>query len=179
MIVRYKSEIDPVLELAKHIFDRGEPENKLDRLEPNTFGYLSVHADIRLRADDPLGATYSPSRFRAEMQVRTLAQHLWAEMAHDSVYNSEESLRPANKLLQRRIYILAGVVELADEEFNRIEHEMPTVPEFRVLKSLTELLQADSPPRRHGIIAGCHSTSTAPLSDGPRSSRCAFGPSIF
>lgn len=136
VIVRYKSEIDPVLELAKHIFDRGEPENKLDRLEPNTFGYLSVHADIRLRADDPLGATYSPSRFRAEMQVRTLAQHLWAEMAHDSVYNSEESLRPANKLLQRRIYILAGVVELADEEFNRIEHEMPTVPEFRVLKSL-------------------------------------------
>jgi ppGpp synthetase/RelA/SpoT-type nucleotidyltranferase len=136
VVVRYKSEIDPVLEIANQVFDRSEPENKLDRLEPNTFGYLSVHADIRLKADDPLGTRYVPHKFHAELQVRTLAQHLWAEMAHDSVYASEDALRPVNKPLQRRIYILAGVVELADEEFNRIEREMPTVPEFRVLKSL-------------------------------------------
>lgn len=136
VIVRYKSEIEPVLELASRLFQRGEPENKLNQLDPKTFGYLSIHADVRLKSDDPVSAKYAPEKFRAELQVRTLAQHLWAEMAHDSVYHSENSLRPANKMLQRRIYILAGVVELADEEFDRIEHEMPTIPEFRVLKSL-------------------------------------------
>src|SRR5690348_6680383 len=43
VIVRYKNEIEPVLEIAKGKFDRGYPENTSDRLRPNTFGYLSVH----------------------------------------------------------------------------------------------------------------------------------------
>jgi hypothetical protein len=52
------------------------------------------------------------------------------------MYKSEELVRPLNNPLKRRIYDLAGVVELADEEFNRIENEMPNMPEFRVLKAL-------------------------------------------
>jgi ppGpp synthetase/RelA/SpoT-type nucleotidyltranferase len=121
--------------------------------------YLSVHADIRLKADDPLSANFPPDKFRAEMQVRTLSQNLWAEMAHDTVYKSEDSLRPANKLLQRRIYILAGVVELADEEFNRIEHEMPTVPEFRVLKSLERKCSTRYIPKQRRCLTSALSSS--------------------
>jgi len=136
VIVRYKHEINPVLEIARGMFDRSEPENMIDRMKPDTFGYLSVHADVRLKAGDALIARFPRDKFSAEIQVRTLAQHLWAEMAHDTVYKSSALVRPLNSAVQRRIYILAGVVELADEEFDRIDHEMPTVPEFRVLKSL-------------------------------------------
>jgi ppGpp synthetase/RelA/SpoT-type nucleotidyltranferase len=136
VVVRYKHEIRPVLEIARELFERGDPENMVDRMKPDTFGYLSVHADIRLKPNDSLIAKFPSDKFTAEIQVRTLAQHLWAEMAHDTVYKSSELVRPLNALLQRRIYILAGVVELADEEFDRIDHEMPTVPEFQLLKSL-------------------------------------------
>src|SRR6266446_242308 len=40
VVVRYKDEIEPVLEIAKQSFERGEPENTAVRLKPNTFGYL-------------------------------------------------------------------------------------------------------------------------------------------
>jgi putative GTP pyrophosphokinase len=135
-IVRYKDEITPVLEIAKRLFQRGDPENTSGRLKPNTFGYLSVHTDVRLLAGDEQISKFPSDKFAAELQVRTLAQHLWAEMAHDSIYKYDALLEPLPNPLQRRIYILAGVVELADEEFNQIEREMPSVAELSVLKSL-------------------------------------------
>ncbi len=136
VIVRYKDEVEPVLEIANQVFDRGEPENTSSRLKPNTLGYLSVHADLRLMPGDARIGTFPSDKFRAELQVCTMAQHLWAEMAHDSVYKYDAAIGPLPNELQRRIYILAGVVELADEEFNRIEKEMPAVMELGLLKSL-------------------------------------------
>jgi ppGpp synthetase/RelA/SpoT-type nucleotidyltranferase len=136
VIVRYKEEIAPVMEIAKHNFYRGEPENTSHRLKPNTLGYMSVHAELRLLLGDAQIGMFPAHKFRAELQVRTMAQHLWAEMAHDSVYKYDALLGPLPNELQRRIYILAGVVELADEEFNRIESEMPSIAELSVLKSL-------------------------------------------
>jgi ppGpp synthetase/RelA/SpoT-type nucleotidyltranferase len=136
VIVRYKNEIAPVLEVAKQLLDRGEPENTSNRLKPNTLGYLSVHADIRLLPNDPQSKKFPAKQFSAELQVRTMAQHLWAEMTHDYIYKYDDLLEPLPNQLLRRIYILAGVVELADEEFNQIEQEMPSVAELGVLKSL-------------------------------------------
>lgn len=57
-------------------------------------------------------------------------------MAHDSVYRNNRTLGPLPNQLKRRIYILAGAVELADEEFNRVNREMPLVPELNILKAL-------------------------------------------
>jgi ppGpp synthetase/RelA/SpoT-type nucleotidyltranferase len=136
VIVRYKDEINPILRIASTLFDLSDVENAADRLRPDTVGYLSIHAALRYRGNDQKAAQYPPDRFIAELQVRTLAQHLWAEMAHDTVYKNDETLQPLSNILKRRIYILAGVVELADEEFNRIEHEMPALPELSVLKAL-------------------------------------------
>ena len=136
IVVRYKHEIDPVLEIAAEILDRGDPENKADSLKANVFGYLSVHAQVKLRTGDLFLLKFPREEFQAEMQVRTLAQHLWAEMAHNTVYKSEATVQPLHRVIQRRIYMLAGMVELADDEFNRIDMEMPTIPEFQVLKSL-------------------------------------------
>jgi putative GTP pyrophosphokinase len=136
VIVRYKEEIAPVLHLAQKLFVRGEPENTSDRMKPDTFGYLSVHADLRLLPNDEKISSFPSERFSAELQIRTMAQHLWAEMAHDRVYKYDALIEPLPKPLQRRIYILAGLVELADEEFNRIELEMPSDDETGVLKAL-------------------------------------------
>ncbi len=136
VIVRQKDEVAPVLQIAKQLYAAGEPENASNRLKPNTLGYISVHVDLRLRPGDVRIGDFPPTKFFAELQVRTLAQHLWAEIAHDSVYKHDALLAPLPNELQRRVYILAGVIELADEEFNRIEQLMPSVPELSVLKAL-------------------------------------------
>lgn len=136
VIVRYKSEITRVLTIAGQIFEISGVENTADRLQPNSTGYLSIHAVLKLRAADRMAEQYPPETFHAELQVRTLAQHLWAEMAHDTVYKNDELLNPLPNPLKRRIFVLAGVVELADEEFNRIEQELPVTPELIILQAL-------------------------------------------
>jgi putative GTP pyrophosphokinase len=136
VVVRYKDEINLILEIADRSLHLSDVENAADRLDPNAVGYLSVHGAIRFRARDAKALEYPPDRFAAELQVRTLAQDLWAEMTHDSVYKNDETLQPLPNLIKRRVYILAGVIELADEEFNRIERSIPLVPEVTVLRAL-------------------------------------------
>jgi putative GTP pyrophosphokinase len=135
VIVRRKDEVNLILEVADRTFDLSNVENTAERLKPDVLGYLSVHGVIRFRSSDPRSSTFPPGMFRAELQVRTLAQHLWSEMAHDSVYKDDETLELPNQL-RRRVYILAGAIELVDEEFNRIEREVPSVPEVDILKAL-------------------------------------------
>lgn len=94
VIVRHKDEIAPVLEIPNDLFRRGELENTSDRLEPNAFGYLSVHSDVRLLPNDPRIQEFPSEYFFAELQVRTLAQYLWAEMTHDSIYKHDSLLTP-------------------------------------------------------------------------------------
>ena len=99
-------------------------------------GYLSTHVDIRSKDGDSLAIDFSPSVYSAELQVRTMAQHLWADMAHDTFYKNDETLNPLPPPLQRRVNVLAGVVEVADNEFDRLNREMPATPEVALLKSL-------------------------------------------
>lgn len=136
IILRYTDEIKQVLELVKNSFDCGNFEEKVDALEHDRVGYLSVHVDVKLRTDDALAGKYPPEKFKAELQVRTMAQHLWSEMSHDAFYKNDESLNPLPRPVKRRVYLLAGVVEVADVEFNRLNGEMPTIPEFILLNSL-------------------------------------------
>jgi ppGpp synthetase/RelA/SpoT-type nucleotidyltranferase len=137
VIVRYKDEIDPVLDIAALLFNRAEPEHKVDTLEFDQVGYLSTHVDIRARESESLNREYPADRFNAELQVRTMAQHLWSEMSHDTFYKNDEALAPLPKPLRRRIHVLAGVVEVADDEFTRIERDMPQVSaDIELLKAL-------------------------------------------
>lgn len=153
IVVLYKDHINTILDLARDLFDVSEEENTADRLKPDVFGYLGVHAAIRYRPDDPKAADYPPDTFSAELQIRTLSQDLWAEMSHNLMYKNNEALAPLSDQTKRRIYILAGVVELADEEFSRIAGEMPDMPELSVLKHLEAHLSKLTTRRPHYDIS--------------------------
>jgi ppGpp synthetase/RelA/SpoT-type nucleotidyltranferase len=136
IVVRYVSEIEGVMTLVGELFACSGRENKLSKLGPDKVGYLSTHVDIRLKNGDPLAAKFSPSVYHAELQVRTMAQHLWADMAHDTFYKNDETLNPLPLPLKRRVNVLAGVVEVADNEFDRLNRKTPGKPEVVMLKSL-------------------------------------------
>jgi hypothetical protein len=53
-----------------------------------------------------------------EIQVRTILQHAWAEIEHDIQYKSA-SVIPTE--LRRRFMALAGMLEIADREFQSIQ----------------------------------------------------------
>ena len=75
------------------------------------FGYLSLHYICK----DP----EFPYRF--EVQMRTILQHAWANMNHDTGYKSGVEV-PME--YHRNMNRLAGMLELVDEQFSRIRTEI-------------------------------------------------------
>src|SRR5882724_1501352 len=69
--------------------------------------------------------------------MRTLAQHLWAEMSHDSFYKTDE--RTISLELKRRVNLMAGLLEVADNEFARLDKEVAELPNMAEIGLLRRL----------------------------------------
>lgn len=88
-------------------------------LEEERFGYHSVHYLVTI--NDPRIALPEYGRFKGaivEVQVRTILQHAWAEIEHDIQYKSSSTI-PRD--IKRRFMSLAGLLEIADREFQAIQ----------------------------------------------------------
>lgn len=84
-------------------------------------GYQSVHYLVRLgRNRLRLGEYQRYTDLVAEVQVRTVLQHAWAEIEHDIQYKAVETIPDQ---VRRRFVALAGLLEIADREFQAIQDE--------------------------------------------------------
>jgi putative GTP pyrophosphokinase len=118
---------DSIPSICKFIEDNFniDKENSLDKskdLGLDKVGYKSVHyvADL----PDSRTQLTENKKFKGlkfEIQVRTILQHSWAEIEHDRNYKFGGKL-PSE--IQRRFKLLAGLLELADNEFNSISKEI-------------------------------------------------------
>lgn len=108
--------------VIRHEFDVIERSDKGEALlKEERLGYRSVHYLVRMRDDRVKLLEYN--RFRdliAEIQVRTILQHAWAEIEHDIQYKSVETIPSP---IRRRLMALAGMLEIADSEFQAIQDE--------------------------------------------------------
>jgi ppGpp synthetase/RelA/SpoT-type nucleotidyltranferase len=137
VVVRFRSDIQPVIDVVLGAFECATPDNKVVRLGTDRVGYQSVHLDqVRLREGDPDAIEYPSTRYWVELQVRTLAQHLWSEMSHDTIYKNDETVAALPPDLTRRVNLMAGQIEVADREFDRLNGELPADMAARLLKVL-------------------------------------------
>lgn len=137
IVFKYRSDRSRVQTLVSEQFDHQPPDDKAKDRGVDEVGYLSVHLDrTRLKVGDKHVLEFLPSKFFAEVQLRTQAQHLWAEMSHDDVYKNDETAKPLSKDLKRRINLMAGQVEVADWEFDRISGDIGQDDAYRLLKAL-------------------------------------------
>ena len=85
------------------------------------FGYQSEHYLVKLSSKRTTLPEYQAHLgLIAEIQVRTILQHAWAEIEHDIQYKSSITI-PGT--IRRRFMALAGVLEIADREFQSIQDE--------------------------------------------------------
>ena len=90
-------------------------------LQEERFGYQSEHFLVMLNGKRAELPEYKPHRgLVAEVQVRTILQHAWAEIEHDIHYKSSITIP---NTIRRRFMALAGVLEIADREFQAIQDE--------------------------------------------------------
>ena len=109
----YSEDVDKVASAVDRLFII-DWENSVDKrklLEIDTFGYMSLHY-ICSKKGFP---------FRFEIQMRTILQHAWANMNHDTGYKSGVDIP---KHYMRSMNRLAGMLELIDDEFSHIRVEL-------------------------------------------------------
>ena len=112
-ITFYIDDDDKVASAVERLFDI-DWENSVDKRkihEIDSFGYLSLHYICKV-PDFP---------YRFEIQMRTLLQHAWANMDHDTGYKSGVEIP---RRYMRNMSRLAGMLELVDDEFSKIRIEL-------------------------------------------------------
>jgi len=134
-------------------FEVLEAEDKGKKLEKEgRLGYQSVHLLVRFASSRLCLPEYS--RFKelvCEIQIRTILQHAWAELEHDIRY---KSVVDAPSHISQRFIALAGLIEIADREFQAIQDEDKRLR--AVLRADTETvvpLPAENSTTQHAAVA--------------------------
>jgi len=114
-----------VNEVCEYIEQEFAILEKIDKsaelLDEGKFGYQSIHFLVKMHPSRAGLAEYQSFRdLVLEIQVRTILQHAWAEMEHDIQYKSTIVIPT---LIKRRFIALAGLLEIADREFQTLQDE--------------------------------------------------------
>lgn len=117
IVTFYTDDVDKVAAIISQLFDV-DWSNSVDKRklhDLNSFGYNSLHYICNLHEGN----------FPFEIQIRTALQHTWSAIEHDIGYKGTVKLPPQYR---RQFSRLAGMLELADDEFSRLR---TTMTEYR------------------------------------------------
>ncbi len=140
VITFYTDDVDKVAAIVKHLFkvDWSNSVDKRKLHELNSFGYNSLHYICRLNRKSVGKDQEDLADIPFEIQMRTALQHVWSAIEHDIGYKGKVKLPPEYR---RQFSRLAGMLELADDEFSRLR---TTMTEYRrQVQSLVKSGQLD------------------------------------
>lgn len=118
IICFYLEDVDPIGNIIKDEFEI-DWNNSIDKgqtLDPDKFGYLSVHYIIKLGNNRKYLTEWKDySSIKVEIQLRTVLQHAWAAIDHKLRYKTAKEVP---NQLKRKLFRLSALLELADDEFS-------------------------------------------------------------
>jgi ppGpp synthetase/RelA/SpoT-type nucleotidyltranferase len=118
IILLFQRDVEIVRNLIKENFRVISEDDKQKSLGEGEFGYSSIHFQIGLRETWRQMPTFKKvGEFQAEIQVRTVAQHIWAAASHILQYKNEAGIPPP---IRRSIHRVSALLEIVDLEFERV-----------------------------------------------------------
>jgi ppGpp synthetase/RelA/SpoT-type nucleotidyltranferase len=133
-ILLFRSDIEKVCNIIEKNFIVTKSYDTKERLKTDQFGYSSKHYIIKLTDEWLKVPTLKEfGEFKAELQVRSLAQHTWAEASNILQYKREKSV--PNEIL-RSVYRVSALLETVDLELDRVLLEKENYRE--TLKNLSD-----------------------------------------
>ena len=122
VITYFADDVEKVYQIIKRELKTREPNNKADNLKKNNLDtcHFTALRVCHLNASKlPLYKQFNG--LEAEIQIRSILQHAWAEIEHDLGY---KTVNVVPEQAQRRFSRLAGLLELGDDEFERIRSQL-------------------------------------------------------
>ncbi len=121
IILLFRRDVEKVCDVISKQFDVIEKDDKLTIISESQFGYSSVHFLVTVPASWLSVPTLAPFKgLKAEIQVRSMAQHIWAAASHKLQYKNEQSVPIP---VRRSIHRVSALLETVDLEFERILDE--------------------------------------------------------
>jgi ppGpp synthetase/RelA/SpoT-type nucleotidyltranferase len=136
----FDEDVDRVSQViqSEFLIDYANSVDKRKSVEPDRFGYVSLHFVAQLGVQRSLLPEYTSVADRKfEIQIRSILQHAWAEMEHGLGYKSEIAI-PYE--IRRRFASLSATLGSADREFTEIRRLL-TVYEAAVNQAVPDSLR--------------------------------------
>lgn len=123
VITHFAGQVHSICNFIEENFEV-DVENSLDlksRLRTSEFGYRSIHYVVIPKKSKILDVEIPEEiqNLKAEIQVRTFHEHIWADILHDRIYKSSIIVTEEWKRESAR---LAALLEEADNAFAEISH---------------------------------------------------------
>jgi ppGpp synthetase/RelA/SpoT-type nucleotidyltranferase len=121
-VVDTPQEVDLLQRIVADDFQQDllETDDKRIVTDPAKLNYSGIHLQVQVQ--HPSSSSGPP--LECEVQLRTAAQDLWAVMSHRMLYKPVLDL-PSD--LQHAAYRLVSLVEMYDEEVQRLTNALPTL----------------------------------------------------
>lgn len=118
IILLFRPDLARVDQLLRETFNLLAFDDASVRLTESQFGYQSRHYILKLPEQWLAIPSFSGlGNLKAEIQVRTLAQHIWAAASHKLQYKNEATVPPP---LKRSIHRVSALLETIDLELERL-----------------------------------------------------------
>jgi len=141
IILLFSQDVDRTLARIERLLSVVDKEDKRATITEDQFGYQSVHCVGYF----PGGWLALPTLkdfdgIKVEIQIRTVAQHLWAAASHLLQYKREENIPLP---LRRSIHRMSALLEIVDLEFDRVLKEREIFRKGGAKPSDEEFLNVD------------------------------------
>jgi ppGpp synthetase/RelA/SpoT-type nucleotidyltranferase len=118
IICYYPSDVERIAALIRSEFDVKEAIDKAALLGVREFGYRSTHLIAMVKPAWLAAPNYRGlGQVKAEIQIRTVLMHAWAEIEHKLAYKSVEQVPDP---FRRKLSRLSAKFEEADEQFEEL-----------------------------------------------------------
>ena len=121
IVCLFHSNVKDIGTIVEKNFEVIEKDDKIDGVDVNIFGYMSLHYKAKLKDVSSDSYYKNIKDIPFEIQIRTIAQDAWASISHYLDYKNESAI-PLH--LKRDFHALSGLFYVADTHFEILRQEV-------------------------------------------------------
>lgn len=121
IVCLFHSNVKDIGTIVEKNFEVIEKDDKIDGVDVNIFGYMSLHYKAKLKDVSSDSYYKNIKDIPFEIQIRTIAQDAWASISHNLDYKNESEI-PLH--LKRDFHALSGLFYIADTHFEILRQEV-------------------------------------------------------